>query len=70
MVATVTSGFCALSPADDTIYATTYSPSIPGSITSYPKPMEMDYDMVNGSSPFTNLGTDPAVASGTNAYIH
>jgi len=33
------------SPSEDKIYATTYSPYIPASITTYPDQMEMVYDM-------------------------
>ena len=37
MVATVTSAFSASRQRTMTIYALVYSPSIPGSITSYPE---------------------------------
>ena len=36
------------SPADDKIYATTYSPYVDKYITSYPDQMEMIYDMISG----------------------
>ena len=55
-------------PTDDTIYATTYSPYVPGYITTYPDQMEMAYEMV-GSSSFTLIGTVSGVASGANASI-
>lgn len=56
------------SPLADTIYATTYSPYINSSITTYPDQLNMAYDMFSGSS-FTNLGTVINVPSGANAAI-
>ena len=57
------------SPADDKIYATTYSPTA-GSITSYPDQMEMVYDLTNGSAAaYTLIGNVNDVANGANASI-
>jgi uncharacterized repeat protein (TIGR02543 family) len=58
------------SPADDKIYATTYSPSLNSYITTSPDQMEMVYDMVcSGSATFAVIGTDNGVTSGSNASI-
>ncbi|MBC7251938.1 MAG: DNRLRE domain-containing protein, partial [Anaerolineae bacterium] len=56
------------SPADDTIYATTYSPYDGTSITTYPDQMEMAYDMAGGAA-FEVIGMVNDVASGDNASI-
>ena len=55
------------SPVNNNIFATTYSPFVPGSITTYPDEMEMVYDM-GGSGEFELLGT-VNVASGENASV-
>ncbi|MEZ5105132.1 MAG: DNRLRE domain-containing protein [Draconibacterium sp.] len=54
------------SPANDKIYATTYSPYLPASIATYPDEMDMEYDMEGGSSSFEVLGM-ATVESGSNA---
>jgi len=54
------------SPADDRIYATTYSTYIDQHITTYPDQMEMDYDM---SESFQEIGENTAVASGTDSVM-
>ncbi len=56
------------SPANDVISATTYSPYVPGYITTYPDQMTMAYTMA-GNAPFTLLGTVNSVTSGANASI-
>ena len=54
------------SPADDKIYATTYSPTVPGFITTYPDQMEMDYAMSGtGGAAFELIGTVTGQASGS-----
>ena len=57
-------------PADDEIYAQVYSPTVPGYLTNASNYEEftMAYDM-DGSGPFTDLGTVPGVTSGTNASM-
>ncbi|NPV42289.1 MAG: tandem-95 repeat protein [Anaerolineae bacterium] len=59
------------SPADDKIYATTYSPYTGNSLTSTTNydQMEMAYDMVNGNSAFELLGSVNDVVNGQNASI-
>jgi len=56
------------SPANNKIYATTYSPYIDAYITTSPDQMEMAYDM-SESSPFELIGLVSDVASGDNASI-
>jgi hypothetical protein len=56
------------SPADDMIYATTYSPYDGSSITTYPDQMEMSYDMASGAD-FELIGTVSGVASGSHASL-
>ncbi len=53
------------SPADDKIYATTYSPYIDASITSSPDQMEMVYDLADASAAFTLIGTVNNVPAGS-----
>jgi hypothetical protein len=57
------------SPADDNIYATTYSPYTSTSITTSPDQMEMGYDMPESDN-FVHIGTVTGVTSGTNASIN
>jgi VCBS repeat-containing protein len=55
------------SPANDKIYATTYSAVSGGSLTTYPDQMEMVYDLASGSgAAYTLIGT-ATVANGANA---
>jgi len=55
-------------PAADTIYATTYSPTLDQWRTSSPDQMEMAYEM-EAADPFDLIGTVSGVASGENASI-
>ena len=55
-------------PADDRIYATTYSPFDGTSITTSPDQMDMAYAMA-GPGTFSVIGTVNGVASGANASI-
>jgi len=57
------------SPADDKIYATTYSPYSNTYITSSPDQMEMSYNMFS-STTFEVVGTENSVASDSNASIN
>ena len=58
------------SPADDMIYATTYSPSLDTFITTSPDQMEMAYDMTAGTIPsYTLIDTVDEVNNGANASI-
>ncbi len=58
------------SPADDKIYATTYSPYLDASITTSPDQMEMDYAMSGtGGAAFELIGTVTGVAGGTTVPI-
>ena len=57
------------SPADDTIYMTTYSPYIDGSITSSPDQMNLAYDMDSSSGPYEELASYTGVPSGGNAGV-
>ena len=54
------------SPADNKIYATTYSPYIDSFITTSPDQMEMEYDM---SENFRKIGENASVASSSNTFI-
>jgi len=56
------------SPADNKIYATTYSPYQNAYIESYPDEMEMEYEMTE-SAPFELIGSVSDVADGSNASI-
>jgi uncharacterized repeat protein (TIGR02543 family) len=56
------------SPADNKIYATTYSPYIDTFIATSPEQMEMAYSM-GGNPAFETLGTVNGVNSGNNAFI-
>jgi uncharacterized repeat protein (TIGR02543 family) len=56
------------SPADNKIYATTYSPYTDASITTSPDQMAMDYTM-SSAAPFEVIGIDDDVVSGTNALL-
>ena len=60
--------FLRFSPADNTIYVTTYSPYIDAYITTSPDQMEIDYDMA-GYPPFESIETVSGVANGENASI-
>ena len=55
------------SPADNKIYATTYSPYDGGYISTFPDQMEMEYDM---SPSFQEIGKNPTVASGSNTSMY
>ena len=58
------------SPANDKIYATTYSPITSGSLTSYPDQMEMVYDLASGSSAaYTLIGTTTTTNGGDASVI-
>jgi len=58
------------SPASDTIYVKTYSPTVPGYLTDGDSQFELTYDMdCSGSSAFALIGTDYGVTSGNNASL-
>ncbi len=56
------------SPADNTIYATTYSPTQDAYITTSPDQMDMAYTM-SSTAPFEVIGTVSGISSGSNASI-
>ena len=57
------------SPADDTIYMTTYSPYLDASIATDPDQKNLTYDLAGSSAAFTLIGTVNNVASGSNASV-
>ncbi len=57
------------SPADDMIYMTTYSPYVPGSITTDPDQKNLAYEMEGNSDPFTLIDTVSSVTNGDNVSV-
>ena len=55
------------SPADNKIYATTYSPYDGSYISTFPDQMEIEYDM---SPRFQEIGKNPTVASSSNTSMY